>query len=102
MRAGAVVVLHIGGQHLLQVMPVPDQQRVQTLGPDRAHPALRECVPLGAWGGIFTTSIRPRRTRRRRLRVPKTSSVLAMAALIIGMRSAAVPSPRARRGRGPR
>jgi hypothetical protein len=35
------------------------------------------------------------------LRVPKTSSVLAMAALIIGMRSAAVPSSRARRGRNP-
>jgi integrase/recombinase XerC len=36
------------------------------------------------------------------LRVPKTSSVLAMAALIIGMRSAAVPRSRARRDRDPR
>src|SRR3954464_4337512 len=46
MGTGGVVVLHVDGEHLLEVAPVPDQQPVQALGPDCTHPALREGVRL--------------------------------------------------------
>src|SRR3954467_2824147 len=47
MGPGGVVMLHVDGEHLLEVAPVPDQQPHLAFGPDRAHPALRECVRLG-------------------------------------------------------
>jgi hypothetical protein len=47
MGAGSVVMLHIDGQHLLEVAPVPDQQLVQALGPQaerRVGTVRRECT----------------------------------------------------------
>jgi hypothetical protein len=37
-RPGGVVVLQIGGQDAMEMLTVPDQHPVQTLGPDGAHP----------------------------------------------------------------
>jgi hypothetical protein len=39
-RAARVVVLDIAGEQSLQVVTVPDQRPVQTLGPDPAYPPL--------------------------------------------------------------
>src|SRR5919198_366906 len=56
MRPMHVVVLEVDAQHLLQVEASDDQQPVQALGADRADPALREGVGVGAWTGVSTTS----------------------------------------------
>ena len=50
MWSGGVVMLHVHGEHLLEVPAAPDQQSVKALVPDRAHPALREGARLGRPG----------------------------------------------------
>jgi len=45
-RSSRVVVPQIGGEDALQVMTVPDQCPVQTLGADGAHPTLGVGVGL--------------------------------------------------------
>ena len=45
MRSYGVVVPYVLGQHPVQLAFVPDQRPIQTLGPDRAHPAFRIGVP---------------------------------------------------------
>jgi hypothetical protein len=52
MGAGGVVVLHVDGEHLLQVAPVPDQQPVQALGSGPCAPsAPRRRSPLAPGAG---------------------------------------------------
>ena len=54
MRSSQVVVVDELGQDILEVPPAEDQQLVETLAPDRAHPALSERVgaraPVGRPG----------------------------------------------------
>jgi hypothetical protein len=48
----AVVMLDVGAQDLLEVAATDDQQPVEALGADGAHPALRVGIRLGRpdWG----------------------------------------------------
>jgi hypothetical protein len=52
----AVVMLDVDPKDLLEVAAAHDQQPVQALGTDSAHPALRVGVCLGARTGVTRTS----------------------------------------------
>ena len=52
----AVVMLDVDPQDLLEMASADDQQPVQALGADRADPALRVGVRLGARTGVTSTS----------------------------------------------
>jgi hypothetical protein len=70
MGAGGVVVLHIDGEHLVELPPVPDQH------PIKAHQQIAGGLGNPGPGGVGGHSGQV-------LRVPKTSSVLVVATLII-------------------
>jgi hypothetical protein len=53
----AVVMLDVDQKDLLEVAAPDDQQPVQTLGPDRPHPALGVRVRRGAPTGVRSTSL---------------------------------------------
>ena len=55
-RTVSVVMLDVNAEDLLQVAAADDQQPVQALGTDRAHPALRVGIRLGARTGVTSTS----------------------------------------------
>src|SRR5262249_19095597 len=44
MRAPVVEIIEILRKDLLQLALIENEQVVQALGPDRSHPALRDCV----------------------------------------------------------